>query len=301
MKALEGLLDAVNALGPICKDGILIVEATDSKVTVTAFNDNTDEGELYEARTTGYWGEIPGVQGYGELNAPFDDLRGNFFVGRHSVLKGFAALHRLSIADVVVEVHRDQDYYFIRFDNEEEFISQYMVGRSEKNISYLTILFGNFLPVVSCQIDQRAADLLRKKAAATQLVDGEKRFWLHMNKRGQLFASFDQKPPSDNTDRTMLASGLPYFALRPFSYPSKPVLAVFSLAKTGIQVTMKISKDGSMALVLQTKLGHYTVEVWGHSGLIGQWTPGDPELLMSEAITRYNEEKCMHCDWEPPL
>lgn len=301
MKALEGLLDAVHTLGPICDDGIFKVEATDSKVFVQALNETTDESELFEARTTGYLDEIPTVQGYGELNAPFDDLRGNFFVGRHSVLTGLAAQHRLSIADVVVEVDEDQDIYFIRFDNEEEFISKYMIGRSERSIPYSTILSGKFTPVVSCQIDKRAADLLRKKDATTEPIDGQNHFWLHMNKRGQLFASFDQKPKSDTTDRTMLASGLPYFAVRPFAYPSKPVLSVFALAKTGTQITMKFSKSGAMALELQTNLGHYTVEIWGHSGLIRQWTPGDPESLMSEAYTRYHDEKCMHCDWEPEL
>lgn len=301
MKALEGLLDAVKALGPICEDRVLKVEATSCKVFVQALNETTDEGELFEARATGYTDEIPEVQGYGELNAPFNDLSGVFYVGQHSALEGIAAQHRLSIAEVVVEVHRNQDIYFIRFDNEDEFISQYMIGRNERAIPYSTILFGKFPPVVSCQIDQRAADLLKKKAASAEPVDGEKRFWLHMNDRGQLFASFDQKPKSDTTDRTMLASGLPYFALRPFSFPSEPVLAIFALVKTGMQVTMKISNGGAIALELQTQLGHYTVEVWGHSGLISQWTPGDPELLMSDAITRYRDEKCMHCDWEPEL
>lgn len=289
------VISSISTIKIISAKEIATAMTTDGKISAGAFF-------AERARGSGALTSTPTVICYCELNEPIEDFVGTIGLNHLDVLIGFDAFEKDAKKKLV---HHFQDNKITHTEIIFEYSTSSKSGyalTSEKAINAILQVppfqrQAYELTLRPTEVNIKAFNHFSRANAKT----GFFKFWPSMNARGKLYFSFDERKPSDSTERFEFGKQLPFVKLAPILYPANHVAEVLTLAGTSKSLTMHFSNKGVMQIDVVSELGNYHFIFLGDNRLIWAWNIGDdwPQVYGIEQMIL--EDRTMHHDWAPNL
>lgn len=300
MDAVTGLLDISKNFSVISTFDIVKVSGTKNKTTAEAMDGDCGIATLFTANPNGGscnpGQELSNIFCYGELHEAIPDIDENIGLRNLSLLNKFGTL----FIDSVYTLIKDDYGRAIKSETEGATGKFRLVSETLVNDQVNVPKFKGAPADVKISPNEKAIKLFRYwKNQATKTKRNS--FWAHMNARGKLYFSFDEKELHNETERFEFGTGLPFVKLAPFSYPANHVAKVLELASTSKSLTMSISNKGCLTIDVDSRLGSYQFIFVGDEKLIRQWNIADEWLEPYDLETIIREDHMMHHEWEPSL
>ncbi len=304
MEAADALIDIAHNFGAVSAIELVKVVGTSQGISAVATDGRFDDAATFMARHFGDVLELlPTVVCYGRMFKTQAELVGcTVGLGRLPVLGKFDAFDKDSIRTLVHEFRSSGRVPTeIKFASESGANCHYRLMSGDSVNDFVNVpIFRGRLFEASFSPDDLAVKIFRKMTAEAAKSNIDE-FWPAMNARGNVYFSFDQKPPSNDTVRFQVASKIPYVRLTPYTYPAGSVLEVLGLSCTAKSVTMGFSNRGVLKIDVVSAFGEYQFIFPGNRKLIYMWDQTDLYSLPTGIDALIREDKTMHCDWEPDL